>query len=863
MPPRLARGLIVAMTPAGDRLLLLADLDERFRAIQAEAGTARARRWYWSQAIRSLPTRLSPDREAMRRRSWQGTMGDLRQSVRVLRRRPLYTIGVTGTLAMGLASAATVLSIAWNVWLAPMPFPDPDRVVRLFEIAPPDGQATPDADPTRWRISPPLLEDLRSIEWTTVDAVAGVAHNMVDWDREDGTTGLTSVRVSPEAFEVLGMTPLYGRVISGDENAAEVVLVDTFWDRAFGSDPAVVGRTSMTLNGVEHAVVGVVRVPIGYPDRGDVITRLSFDEDQLVEGMRGARYLDVLARVDPDYAVTEAAAEMDRIVQELGRRHGNHAGWGGDAAVLGDELLRPYRSVLAMLLAAGIVFLVLAVSNVAGLVAARTGEGRRDRAVRVALGASEGRLLRSSAVESALLGGLAAIGALLGASALLGPIRSLVPADIPRVELIGLTPALTGVIVAVALLAGVGVGALGQVLSRGTRSFAGAAGTRTTTGSRGRGLIVVGQVALTTMLCTAGAVILAQIFELQDVDLGFEPDGVVSTRVMLTGQRYPTPEAWLVFWQGLLAGAQGRGLDLAIGTSTPMAGVNMPWGYRADPIAEQAFAQYHIVSPDYFRLMGIDVIEGRVFDGDDRAGSAPVIVVSRQFADANFPGESAVGRDVVVVAATKQIVGVVETVRHFGPGDDAPEEIYAPFEQDPWPHAQIIVRGDAGVMGSAVSMLSAEIDPGLGVPPMAAYERYVAEWFAAIRLQAIVVGILAAVGTALATLGLYALVAYRVSARRREIGIRMALGASDRRMFSDVVGRGAVLAALGIGAGFGAWYLLVPTAGELLGTPAAMDPWTTAAVGLLVGLVSVSACALPALRSVSVDPAITLRAEDA
>jgi putative ABC transport system permease protein len=860
--PRIPRTFIALTTPRDDRALVLADLDERFAAIALESSPERARRWYWSQAIRSLPSRLRPDREAIRRHSWTGIFGDVRQSVRLLRRKPLYTLGVTGTLAMGLASAATVLSIAWNVWLAPMPFPDPDRVVRLFELKPPDAEAAPDAEPTRWRISPPLLEDLRATEWTTVRAVAGVARNMWDWDRSDRTTRLSALRVSPEAFDILGIAPLHGRVISNDEDAPEVVLTEAFWERAFGSDPGMIGTGTMRLAGVEHAVVGVVRLPVGYPGSGDIIARLSFDEDQLAEGMRGARYLDVIARVDDAYSVSEASAEMDRIVEGLGRTYANHAGWGGDAATLGDELLEPYRGVLALLLAAGVVFLLLAVSNVAGLVAARTLDGRRDRAVRLALGASDRRLLRGSAAESALLSGLSATGALLGAYWLLGPIRALIPAEIPRVELVGLTPGLIVGIVVVALASGVGVGALGYVLSRGVRPSATAPGLRTTPGSRGRGAIVVGQVALTTLLSTAGVVILAQMADLRSVDLGFDPEGVVSTQVMLTGGRYPTPEARLTFWRELLARGGGRGVDLAVGTSPPMAGVNMPWGYRADPTADQAFAQYHIVSPAYFRLMGIDLIEGRTFTDDDREGSAPVVIVSRHFAETNFPGESAVGREVVVVADMKEIVGVVETVRHFGPGSDAPEDIYAPLEQDPWPHAQIIAQGDAGAMGAALSTLVAEIDPGLGVPPLEPYERFVAQWFAAIRLQVIIVGILAAIGTVLATLGLYALVAYRVLARSREIGIRLALGATGKRMFSDVVRQGAFLAASGIVVGIAAWYLFVPSAAALFGDPVAIDPRIPVGVAFLVGVVSLVACAVPARRSVAVDPAITLRTEE-
>ncbi|MDA0329357.1 MAG: diguanylate cyclase [Gemmatimonadetes bacterium] len=624
--PQLARALVRLFSAREDRPFICEDLGERFLAIAEESGAGAARRWYWSQAVRAISAAAVPDLDLLNRRSWQGLIGDIRQSLRVLRRKPLYTAGVTGTLAIGLASAAAVLSVAWHVWLAPMPFPDPERVVRLLEVEP-LAAGSAEVERTRWRLSPPFLEDLRAYDWTTVSAVAGVSRNVLDWRREEGTSRITALVVSPELFEILGIAPLFGRALSFDEDAPEVVLSEAFWRRVFGADPGVVGSGSLMLSGESHRIVGVVRLPSGYPDDAELIVRMSFGPDQLVLGMRGARYIDVVARVAPTHSVDDATAEMNRVVLSFGERFAHHRGWGGEAVSLTEELMRPYRGVMGLLLAAGCVFLLLAVVNVAGLVAARTVDGRHDRGIRLALGASERRLMRGSLVEAVLVGAMAGGFALLVAYGLLIPLAALVPSDVPRAGDVRLSAGVGGAILALALLSGWLVGLLGYLLSRGVAPAIGRSATGIGTGLAGRSALVASQVALTTLLATTGAGVIRHVVTLQGVDLGFEAQGVASAEIMARGERYPTPESRAIYWRVLLQNLQARGLDVAIATSPPMAGVNMPWGFRIEPTDEQRFAQYDIVSADYFDVMGIEVIEGRVFTEEDRVGNVPVIVI--------------------------------------------------------------------------------------------------------------------------------------------------------------------------------------------------------------------------------------------
>ena len=856
-PPRLARLLARLASLRVDRDLLLADLAERFSAIAQESGLGRARLWYWGQALRSLPAGVWSLVDAMVVGSGGGLVADVQRSGRGLRRRPLYAFGVIGTMAMGLASVATVMSIAWNVWLSPLPIPAPERVVRVFELEPAEGSS----ERARRRVSPPLLEDMRAREWSTLNAVAGLARNLHDYDRDGSVSRVRALSTSPEALGILGIIPDIGRVVTADPDAREVVLTEPFWRRAFGGDPTVVGSATMILNGEPHLVVGVVRLPDGYPGDADVLTLLRWSEDQLTEGMRGARYVDVIARVEPGRSVSDAARDIDGWVSGLGATHPNHEGWGGDASVLADELLAPYRGVLGMLTVAGGLFLALALSNVVGLVAARSVEGRWDRQVRLAIGASESQLLRSSTIDGGLVGALAAVSALGATLAIMGPVRALVPAEIPRAELIGLNAGLAATLAGVAIVAGFGVGALGHLLSRSVSSDVPRGTVSGLAGTRARSTIVAGQVALTMLLATGGAVVLDRLVELRQTDLGFEARGVAVTPVNLVGVRYPTPEARLAFWDALVDQSERRGLDLTFGTSSPMAGVNMQWGYRLTPGAEQFFAQYHIVDGRYFEVLGIELLDGRVFTPADRDDSEQVVIVNRSFADRHFPGEGVIGREIEVTSTMRRIVGIVESTRHFGPGDEIPDEIYAPYGQDPWPHAQLLLAGDPGAMSVSVAALLDGIDPQLGVPPLKHYGEYVADWFAAIRLQAVIVGVLALVGTLLATLGLYALVAYRVTARRREIGIRMALGATERRVFGHVVVQGAVLALAGISIGSLVWVAAAPTVGQMIDGQTGLS-WLPLMVAALVGVVCIAACAIPAARSVSVDPARTLRAED-
>ena len=858
-PPRVARALVAACASPADRRYLLEDVDAEFaRRVEAD-GPPAARRWYWWQALRGGGALARSVPAAVRASAHDAARGDLRIALRALRRRPSYAAGAVVTLALGLASVAAVGIVSWRVWLEPLPYPEPDGVVRVFELDRlRDGQDLRAARARLW-ISPPLLEDLRRHDWRTLEAVAGVSSDQTEWSHDDRAERLSVLTASAELFFILEMRPIVGRTLA-DGPDAEVVLSEAFWVRAFGADPGVIGR-SLDLDGEAHRVVGVVALPPVYPTPADVVTVLRFPEESLTEGWRGARYLDAVARVRSGQTTGDAAAELDAFLRDLGATYPLHADGGAGAVVLGDDIVEPYRGILGLLMGAGAIFLVLAVANVAGLVATRRAQDAHQRAVRTALGAGRRRLLGSEVLETGALGlGAGALGSLLTA-AVLGPIVALAPTGAPRIDEIGVDPWLVLALLTGGALVGTIVGVIAHVLSQDVSLLDRA--TRTTTGVGGRRGLVVGQMALTTLLATAGVVVLRHVQELRAVDLGFSPVGVVARPVGLSETRFPSGDALRNAWGSMLDDLEAQGVRAAYVGNPPVTSSSMRYGYRIPEAPdEEHYAQHHVVTLGYFDLMGIALREGRDLADTDLGGTEPVVVINEVVAARHYPDGDAVGRSLRLVGTPRRIVGVVAATRHFGPDVDAPEELYIPLTQDSEPSfGYLVARSERSDAAAVIDAAVAAVDPSGSVQPVQPFTSYVSAWYAPLHLQLAVVLSLGVVGLALAALGLFALVAYTVSMRTRELGIRKALGAPVGSLVRDVIAQGAVLAALGIGAGLAAWYSLVPAFAGTMADADRADPTVPVLVAVLVGGAALLASLGPALRSTRVDPAIALQAE--
>ncbi|MQA92306.1 MAG: FtsX-like permease family protein, partial [Gemmatimonas sp.] len=795
---------------------------------------------------------------------------DVKLGLRALKRRPLYALGVAGTLGLGLAAAMITFAVAWKVWLAPLPLPDPDRVVRLYELEPASPETGTSEESRRRLLSPTLLGDFNAHSWRTIEMFSAVMRGEEGepWIREGETRSISRLALFPNGFGMLGIVPELGRLPSEDE----VLLTEPFWRTAFGADPNVMG-SEMNLGWGVPRIVGVTRLPSGYPGDVDIVMvgDYGMTEDEVVEGTdaRVFRWVEAIARLRPGHTLEEAKAEMNSFLAALAEVHPIHRGWSMEVVVLADDLLGPFRGVLALLLAAGGTFLLLAGVNVLGLVAARRVESRQDRSIRLALGASEGRLLRGALIDSLVLALVGSLAGVLAAYGLIDPIRSMVPGDVPRLADITVSPPLVAGGLALGVALGGLIGVLGYLISRGARPSVGRAPAWRAVGVGGRRALVIGQVALTTVLTAGGAAVLHRVSTLGAIDLGFEPEGVSTTSTVFSRDRYTSVEQSQNARRSILEGLAARGIPAAMGINTPVSGDDVvpPMGLIADASLEEIFSVFHAVSADYFSVMGIEVLAGRPFGPDDDASPQPVAIVSEEFVaqyfSAGIPVEDVIGRVLAPVPGTTSgmtVVGVVRTTRHQGPALPVMPDVYIPLSQYTNPPVTLVVRSEPDQVAEAVSAVVTQVDPDLRWSPLVSYTSHLREWFAPFRLQLIMIGVLGTLGLVLACLGLYSFMAYQVLTRRQEIGVRKALGASDGKLALEVIIRGVALASLGAIIGLAAWYRLLPLSRELVDGIEAAGYIVPLSVAVVVGGSCVLATLIPAVRSTQVDPAVTLKA---
>jgi putative ABC transport system permease protein len=803
---------------------------------------------------------------------------DLRYAVRALRRNPGFTIVAVLTLAIGIGANTAIFSVVNAVLLKPLSFPQPERLVQVYDgSAGTRGTASP-PNFVDWRRENSVFEEMAAYT-RTAPALTGVG----DARRVAGSV------VTAGFFPVLGTAPMLGRAISEADAVAGqervVLLSHGLWQRHFGADPEILGRTVL-LDGREFAVIGVMPPGFEYPAGAEFWAPLGFTEDDLTT-QRGAHYLDVIARLAPGVTVDEASSQMAAIAGLLAARYPD-TNTGSTASALGlrEALVGDVRPALLILLGAVGFVLLIACANVANLLLARTAGRRRELAVRSALGAGRGRLARHVLSESVLLalaGGAAGLLlAALGQQLLL----TLPVEGVARLEDTKLDTTVLLFTAVVSMLTGVLFGLL-PALSAGLASdpaaalkAGGAALTVDRTGARTRGALVVAEVALAVLLLAGAGLLMKSFIELQRVDPGFNPRGVLTFDVALPNSRYAEPQQSRAFFAELNRRIESLpGVESAAGVfGLPLSGFNYTISVEQldgrlayESPGQERYAQVRIVTPAYFRTMEIPLLAGRPLADTDRSGTQPVVVVNASAAELLWPGGDALGHDFELgttlglggprVGGT--VVGIVADVKHRGLAEQAVPEVFAAHDQFPVDFLSMTVRSSVPPPSliPAIREELSEMDGELPLDRLRTMEEWLAASVAQPRFYMLLLAIFAAAALVLAAIGIYGVLAYAVRQRSNEIGIRRALGARAGDVLRMVVGRAMALAAGGLLIGLLASLALTRLLAGFLYGVSATDPLTLAAVALLLVVVALLASAVPARRAARLDPMVALREE--
>jgi putative ABC transport system permease protein len=739
---------------------------------------------------------------------------DLRFSVRQLARSPLFAIVAILTVAIGIGANTSIMSAVRGIVLRPLPFEDPARLTRMYSRSDRLGATA---------MSVADFGDIRA-QQTSFTGIAAWYETTTNWSGEGQPERLDIARVSDNWFGLLGVRPLKGRTFARGEDLAgaplRVVLSEGFWQRRFGGDPAIVGKT-LRLDGEPVEIIGVVNGQVAFPAGRDAWMTTRFAEDEFTSAQRGARWLRVLGRLAPGATLAQANDELTRITRQIEQRDPRHnTGYTAFVTSLQDSIIGNYRRPLFILLGAvGLVMLVVC-ANVAGLMLARTAGRETEIAVRTAIGAGRGRIVRQLVTESLVLafaGG--ALGFCLGIAGTSLLVRA-APPEIPRLEHVGIDATVFAFSSGLALLAGIFFGLVPalQASRRDLRSRlqASSRGSAGRFGSvRLRRALVVSELAVAIVLLVGAGLLLRSFAKLQQVNPGFRAEGLTAFTVTLPESRY----ARLADQRQFL----GRALEALAaipGVQVTAASFGLPLtdtrfqltftidGKDADP-ANEPRGQVRVASPDYFAAMGIPVIQGRVFTPQDRWETQPVIVISQELARRFFPAGDAIGRridtgwgrDGHTLGGT--IVGIVGDVKQFGLSIDAPAAYYAAADQ--WPVDQITftLRGlaEQGAAMATIRSVIQRLDAEVPIYDVTTGEALVAGSLAQPRFYLIVIATFALASLLLAGIGIYGIIAYMVRQRTREIGVRMALGASAKQIVRMIVGEGLTLAIIGLAIG--------------------------------------------------------------
>jgi len=794
---------------------------------------------------------------------------DVRYAVRLLVRSPGFALVTVLTLALGIGANTAIFSTVDAVLLRPLPFGNPDGLAMVWEDNTTTGVSRNNPAPANfvdWKTRNRVFSDMA--------ATYGASANLTDEGRPELVLGRA---VTPNFFAVLQVRPIYGRVFTDDEDrqGAQVVVIGyELWQRRFGGDPAGIGRT-LTMNGTAYTVVGVM--PRGFVFRNREIeywTPAHFTPS--IEARRTSHYLNVVARLKPAVTMAQAADNMRAVAAQLEAEFPANLHIGAAVVPMSEEIVGNTRVQLLVLSGAAGAVLLIACANLASLLLSRAVGRKGELAIRSALGAQPGRLIRQLLVEATLLsltGGL--VGVLL-APAGIRVVNRLVPMGLVEQPSSILDARLLVFSLLLSIVTGVLFGLLPSAqAARSSVSDILQQSSARSIGSRGRtrdGLVVM-QVAAALVLLVAAGLMLRTLANLRAIDVGFRPDHLLTARTTLPALTYRDAAARTGFYERVVARMQATP-----GVAAAAYGSTLPFLSRGNTIWYGVEGQTRVPGePDdallrtgtgrYLAALGVTLVEGRLLDDRDAADAPAVIVVNDTLARMHWPNASALGHRIQISGSNSKwhtVVGVVRDLRERGYEAASKPGVYLSYAQAPdtWAVPEYLVvrtTGDPLAMAASVRQAVAATDPGQPVSAVQSMDDILASEVAGRQQQATLLGAFAALALLLASIGLYGVLSYAVTQRSREIGVRMALGATRADVLGLVLGRGIVLTTVGLAAGsVGAWALTRAMTALLYGV-APNDPATLVTVIAVLLVVGLAACIVPAVRATRLNPLAVLR----
>ena len=798
----------------------------------------------------------------------------LRQVARRTRQQPAFATGVIIVLALAIGANTAIFAFVSAILIRPLPLADPDRLI-TFSIVRPGTDRQP--------LSLPDLADFKESN-RTLDGIVSMFGWSANLTGRGDAERLSAMRVSADYFEVTGTQVQLGRPLQPDDEQRPSALISHgMWQRRFGGAVDAVGQ-SIVLNGDAFTIVGVLRPDFVCLIRdAEVVVPYSAATD-VRRANRAQGFLRVIARLKPGATTTQAREDLVSIVRRL--RHDYPDSHAADTSIrmvpVHDEVTGRSAPMLRMLLAAVVLVLLVACANIASLFAVRATVQRQELAVRAALGASRGRIIGHVLGEAAILGILGGALGLILARTMIDAIIAAAPAALPRVAEIGidLPVALFTLIVSLGASLLVGVAPALQASRRDLRGALQRGDRGSSAGTmRLRAALVFAEIALSTILLITAVLLTRSLQHLEAVDPGFRPSQVLTIRLSLPRARYGGRAAIEHFAnevQRRIASIPGV-RAVAAANVVPMNGYLATTPFFVDGIVTRKApeAHYRMVTPDYFRALGIPVRGGRTFDGADRSGSAPVGIVNETLAQEYFRGRNPIGSrmrldDGEQTPREVQIVGIVGNVKHFGLDKETTIEVYVPVAQVPDPttiwlanNMYWVVHTDGAPLAAAnaVRREIAAVDPAVPASFVRSMDQWVGATLAERRFNLQLVGAFAATALLLGVVGVYAVSAFAVTSRTREIGIRAALGASHRDVIGLVLRNGMSPALGGLAAGMGMAAMLAPALSGMLFGVRPADATSLAISLAALGCAALLANIVPARRAARIDPIVALRVE--